>query len=91
MSENDFWTMREIGYLFGETSHAIGRKLKELGLRTPDGKPSRLAFKAGLCKKRWTSDGLIYFWVWHGERTARLLEESGLCRRKVQGEVHEIR
>ena len=37
---DEFQTMREIGRtFFGVSSHTVGRKLRELGLRTTDGKP----------------------------------------------------
>ena len=74
---SDYMTMKEIGALIGETSHAVGRKLKELGVRTADGKPSRQAFEAGLCDKRWTADMQNYLWAWHAEKTVRMLREAG--------------
>jgi hypothetical protein len=40
-------TMRRFGVAFGVTSHAIGKKLKEIGLRTADGKLSGAAFDGG--------------------------------------------
>jgi hypothetical protein len=48
--------MRDIGKVFGTTSHVIGRRLKELGLRMEDGKPSPEAFQRELCRQRWTRD-----------------------------------
>jgi hypothetical protein len=72
---SDFWTMKEIGAVFNTTSHKVGKKLKELGLRTADGRPSRQAFEAGLCDQRWTSDRMNYCWAWHAEETVRLLRE----------------
>jgi hypothetical protein len=73
----DYMTMREIGWEFGTTSHKVGKKLKELGLRTSDGRPSRQAFEAGLCDQRWAPGMENYLWAWHGERVVRLLRESG--------------
>lgn len=69
--------MKEIGQAFGTTSHQVGKKLKELGLRTTDGKPSYEAFQAGLCDQRWTQDMMHYCWAWHGERIVKLLQENG--------------
>src|SRR5437763_1249425 len=40
---DEFWTMKEIGVALGVTSHVIGKRLKEIGLRTADGKPSGAA------------------------------------------------
>jgi hypothetical protein len=73
---NDFKTMKELGQCFGMTSHEIGRKLKALGLRTQDGRPTHEAFRGGYCEQRWTQDGRHYCWAWHGEKTARVLEDE---------------
>ena len=45
-----FATMRDIGKQLGVSSHAIGRKLKEIGLRTAEGKPSTRALEGGFTK-----------------------------------------
>jgi hypothetical protein len=68
MSASEFLTMREIGKVFGVTSHVIGGKLKELGLRTVDGKPTYKAFQGGYCEQRWTEDREHYCWAWHAEK-----------------------
>ena len=77
---NEFATMREIGKVFGVTNHTVGRKLKELGLRTTDGKPSGKSFAMGLVEQKFTDDYRHYCWVWHVEKTVSLLEEAGLTR-----------
>jgi hypothetical protein len=77
---SDYMTMKEIGALFGTTSHKIGRELKALGWRTSEGKPSYAAFQAGLCEQRWTQDWMNYCWAWDCEKTVRLLEENGFVR-----------
>lgn len=82
--QNDFATMREIGSLFGVTNHTVGRKLKELGFRTPDGKPSHEAFARGLVEQKFTDDHKHYCWVWHTARTVPLLEEAGLARKQPE-------
>jgi len=78
---NEFGTMREIGRLFGVTNHTIGRKLKAIGLRTPDGKPSGAAFDRGLVEQKWTDDHQHYCWVWHTARTVPFLEKAGLVKK----------
>ena len=83
MGTSDYWTMKEIGRVFDTTSHKVGKKLKELGLRTEAGKPSRQAFKAGLCDQRWTQDMMKYCWAWKREEIVRLLQDAGFA----QGEV----
>jgi hypothetical protein len=74
---SDYWTMREIGMRLGLTSHQVGRRLKELGLRTPEGRPSRRAFEAGLCGQRRAPDGEHYVWGWDGERALKLVAGDG--------------
>jgi hypothetical protein len=73
---DDYQTMKELGATFGMTCHEVGKKLKELGLRTRDGRPTREAFKGGYCSQRWTQDGQHYCWAWHGEKTVKLLQEE---------------
>ena len=76
---NDYATMKEIGAVFAISSHGVGKKLKELGLRTLDGKPSSEAYRQGLVQQRWTHDHAHYCWAWHWEKTVALLREAG-CR-----------
>jgi hypothetical protein len=85
MSDSDYWTMRDIGKVFGTTSHVIGRRLKELGLRTWEGRPSREAFDRGLCEKRWTQNMDNYCWAWHGPKTVQLLREVGVREGDAKG------
>jgi hypothetical protein len=82
--EITFVTMTELGRCFGLTSHQIGRKLKEIGLRTADGKPSQAAFQGGLCSQRWSRDHENYCWAWHQEKTSEALRRAGLKGAKDQ-------
>jgi hypothetical protein len=75
---DEFWTMQEIGAIFGVTSHLVGKRLKEIGLRTDDGKPSRAAFDGGFCAPHWTKDGLNYCWAWEKTKTIEALQRLGL-------------
>lgn len=84
--KSDYMTMKEIGRVFEVSSHVVGRKLKELGLRTTDGKPSYDAFQAGLCDQRWTQDMMHYCWAWHGQEIIRLLRESGFGKIEASGQ-----
>ncbi len=86
MSNSDYMTMREIGALFDKTSHAVGKKLRELGLRSAEGKPTRQAFERGLCERRFTEDGQNYLWAWHAEETVKLLRESGFGESEAKGQ-----
>ncbi len=74
---SDYWTMKEIGEKLGLTSHQVGKTLKELGLRTPEGKPSQKAFRRRLVAQRWAQDGAHYLWAWDAEKTLRFLADEG--------------
>ena len=81
MSTTDYMSMKELGVLFGVTSHKIGRRLKELDLRNDKGRPTRKAFELGLMKQRYSQSRLdIYSWVWHQDKTVALLEQAGMER-----------
>lgn len=77
---NEFSTMREIGKMFGVSSHVVGKKLKAMRLRTEDGKPSDHAFALKLVEQRWADDGEHYCWAWHTAKTVPILESAGLVR-----------
>jgi hypothetical protein len=86
MFDQEFGKLGAIGTMFGVSSHACGKWLAELGLRKVGGAPTAKAFALGLPKKvptnRGNGDG--YFYVWHVERTAKLLEEAG--HKRIQEE-----
>lgn len=83
---NEFQTMRDLGRaFFGVSSHTVGRKLKELHLRTTEGKPSSEAFSRGLVLRKFTDDHQNYCWVWHAAKTVPLLERAGLTRKTLVG------
>jgi hypothetical protein len=74
---DEFLSLTELGRLYGVSSHMMGRWLVALGLRTREKKPSRDAFQGGYVSQRASTQPGTYFWVWHGERTMRLLHEAG--------------
>jgi hypothetical protein len=78
---NEFETMKEIGKLFGVSSRAVGKKLKELGFRTADGRPSSEAFALQLVQQHFADDGEHYLWAWSVGKTVPLLEKAGLMRK----------
>ncbi len=82
MSNEMYWTMKEIGAVFGVTSHKVGKKLKELGFRTPQGRPSQRAFNEGYVQQRWAWESEVYLWAWHRDKTTALLEQAGMERAK---------
>ena len=83
---NEFLSMRELGKELEKklgrkvTSHNIGKMLKEVGLRTDDGKPSQRAFDDGFVSKEPTGVNDGYFYVWHVEKTLAVLREAGLIQ-----------
>jgi hypothetical protein len=83
----EFVTMRDIGAAVGLTSHQIGKLLKKLGLRTPNGKPTRSAFDQGLCAQRWARDGRGYCWAWDVQRVLPLL---GVPAKKPDPATHQL-
>lgn len=77
---NEYKTMKEIGALFGMSSHAVGKALKARGLRTTGGKPSAEAFQGGWVRQKFTFDGANYLWAWNAAKTISLLEQVGMTR-----------
>ena len=73
---SEYLSMREIGADIGMTSHAVGRKLKELGLRTGDGKPSPEAFRKKIVEQRPSTQPGTYYWVWDANKVKGLLISS---------------
>jgi hypothetical protein len=69
----EYKTMKEIGEILHLSSHQIGRKLKALGLRTTQGKPSQSAYNRGLVKTRWAKNKELYLWTWRADKIIELL------------------
>ena len=61
---------------------AIGKKLKEVGLRTPDGQPTPKALEEGFCQSTRLKDGTP-FYMWHKHKVAELLKDKGLQKLSV--------
>jgi hypothetical protein len=80
---NEYWTMKEIAALYqGCTSHKVGKELKELGYRTPDGRPSQRAFGEGIVQQRHDSNRPeFYVWAWNSAKVCDLLESFGWQRK----------
>ena len=76
--EEIYSTMRAIGKLLGLSSHQVGRRLKQLGLRTDEGRPSQVAFDKGYVEPKWTADGQRYLWAWHQAKTLSILKSLGI-------------
>jgi hypothetical protein len=76
MNTSEFITLTELGKIYGVSSHVVGKWLKDLSLRTDDGRPSREAIKDGFVRECPLEFG-GYFWVWHREKTCEILD--GMC------------
>lgn len=81
MTKDTFVKMRDIGRIFGKTSHDVGRLLKHHGFREQSGKPSKKAFEKHLVSEVWTGD--YYCWDWSLSKTSALLETFGWKRKPI--------
>jgi hypothetical protein len=72
-----FLSQTELGKLFGVSSHAVGKWLIAVGLRTVNKKPSSKAFNDGFVEQRDSTQPGTYFWVWHREKTLAVLAAAG--------------
>ena len=71
-----FCTMTSLAEMLeGETCRTVGRYLKEMKLRSPDGKPSPLARNFGLVEQVDGPQPWIKLWLWDRERTIVLLKK----------------
>jgi hypothetical protein len=77
---NDFMSQTELGTFFNVSSHQIGKWLISCGLRTAYKKPSPKAFNEGFVEQRPSTQPGTYFWVWHAEKTMKVLTEAGIAK-----------
>jgi len=74
----DIWVNQTtLGKQFNLSAVAIGKKLKEQGLREAEGKPTDKALSEGYCRETPLKDGTPFF-LWHKAKVADLLREDGL-------------
>jgi len=71
----EYLSQTELGKLFGVSSHTMGDWLREAGLRDPGGRPTYEGHE--YADTRPSTNPGTYFWVWHRERTVRLLQSRG--------------
>ena len=77
MNDDQYLTQTQIGKRYGNLSgKKIGKWLKDVGLRKPDGSPTKKAIEGRFCKMIYNEDWGGTFWVWHAAKTLALLEES---------------
>lgn len=76
----DFWVNQtKLGQHFGMSAVAIGKKLREIGLRTEQKEPTERAKTEGYCRFTPMKDGPP-FYLWNKEKVAALLCESGMSQ-----------
>jgi hypothetical protein len=89
MTMNEFWTMKELGGALGLTSHQVGKRLKQLGLRNEAEKPTKAAFEGGYCRQRWTQDA-YYLGAWDADKVLRLLGEDSRRPPEEDGDHEKV-
>lgn len=72
----EYISLRQLGQLFGDSSHTVGKWLKTLGLRDAEGLPTRKAHDGRYCKQTFAGEKCT-LWVWHSEKTVAALKEAG--------------
>lgn len=70
----EFSSLKELGMVYGVSSHQVGKWLKNLGFRTEDGKPSENAFSEGMVRQCPSTQPGTFFYVWHRAKTTELLD-----------------
>ncbi len=77
----DIWsTQTDIAKKYGLSSIALGKKLKELGYRNPDGTPTKMAIKGEFVNIVTSNDGIDYY-MWHRDKMRNVLaQETSLSR-----------
>lgn len=73
----DTWANQTtLGRQFGLSAVAMGKKLKELGLRGEDGYPTEFALSEGCCKSTPLKDGTPFF-MWNRQKVEGLMQSKG--------------
>lgn len=76
----DVWVNQTtLGKQFGLSAIAMGKKLKELGLRGDDGNPTTLALGNGYCTPTPLKDGTPFF-MWNRQQVEELMQAHGYQR-----------
>ena len=75
---SDIWVNQTtLGKQFGISALAMGKKLKELGLRSNEtGTPTQEAIENGFCKSTPLKDGTPFF-MWNKAKVAELMQVQG--------------
>ena len=85
MDNTEFCNLTRLAAMFdGQTSHTVGRALKEIGLRSPTGKPTPLALSQNMVQATDGPQPWITLWLWHRETTIPWLEKAGMQRKQIE-------
>lgn len=80
----DIWVNQtNIGKRFGLSAIAMGKKLKELGLRGEDANPTEQALAGGYCTSTPLKDGTPFF-MWNRQKIEELMWAHGYQRLEPQ-------
>jgi hypothetical protein len=80
----DTWANQtNLGKLYGLSAVAMGKRLKELGLRGEDGNPTERALSEGYCKSTPLRDGTPFF-MWNRQRVGESMQSKGHQRLDTQ-------
>lgn len=72
----DLWSnLTNLGKKYGLSAIKMGKKLKELGLRNEEGKPTEKALLEGFAKSTPLKDGTP-FYMWHKIKIGQLMREN---------------
>jgi hypothetical protein len=76
----DVWANQtNLGKQFGLSAIAMGKKLKELGLRSEDGNPTAQAICQGYCTSTPLKEGTPFF-MWNRQQVEELMQAHGYQR-----------
>ena len=75
---NDYLSQTETGALYNETSHKIGKFLKDNGYRNSDGSPSETS--SHIVEKRASTNPGTWFYVWKKDVILPELDKAGFVK-----------
>lgn len=86
MNISPYISLTAFGEIYGVNARDVGTWLKGLGLRHPDGRPSREAIEQGLVQERSLEYGGC-FWHWHKGKVCDILD--GMCYKRAEQQAAE--
>ena len=69
---SDYINLTSLGEIYGVPAADVGRWLKGLSLRQPEGRPTHQAISEGYAKEKLSAFGSS--WLWHREKVCELLD-----------------